>query len=417
MIALLFLLPPRQMMEITACTALLMVAICGGKVVEGAATHLLAVLLVMSATQLAVRRVLEAGAGASLTRRCSASLASHRLFRRTPAALLVPVLFVPATWVLAAVLHNVTAIAIVVPLLSRIAKRFGVDPRTTLCALLVSSNLEGQPRLWRRPRDHAAGDLGLQSSCLRRRHAAAQCDSGYSADGADGMADLVAAQDANARLGRSLSPPESARRHRAGRRFRERAINLWPAIYAGIVLIAFIALQFVFPTSGLSIAACALLALIMATPEQERGDALMVLGLEPVVVVASLFAIAATVQRTPLFGSLAAIVNQSGVGRIEAVSYIMALTISADGAAAALVRAIHDGSQGSLLSAWQLACGICAGSSAMLTSASAGPILYALAKLNGNEISFRRYAAFGVPFSFVMLVVSFIYNTLAGGVR
>jgi Na+/H+ antiporter NhaD/arsenite permease-like protein len=184
-----------------------------------------------------------------------------------------------------------------------------------------------------------------------------------------------------------------------------------------LVLFGFISLQFVFPAKGLQLAACALLALILATPEAERGDALMVLGLEPVVVIASLFTIASTVQHTSVFGSFASIVNQTGIGRIESVSYLMALSISADGAAAALVHAIHDGSHGSLLSAWQLACGICAGSSAMLTSASAGPILYTLAKLFGNEISFRRYAAFGVPFSLVMLLVSVVYNSLAGGTR
>ena len=52
----------------------------------------------------------------------------------------------------------------------------------------------------------------------------------------------------------------------------------------------------------------------------------------------------------------------------------MTLGISADGAAAALVHPLHAWTNGSLLTAWKLAAGICAGSSVFLTSASAGPI-------------------------------------------
>lgn len=58
-----------------------------------------------------------------------------------------------------------------------------------------------------------------------------------------------------------------------------------------------------------------------------------------------------------------------------------------------------------MFSAWQLASGICAGSSVFLTSASAGPILYAISRLSGFDLTFRAYARFGLPFSLLMMAM------------
>jgi len=65
-----------------------------------------------------------------------------------------------------------------------------------------------------------------------------------------------------------------------------------------------------------------------------------------------------------------------------------------------------------MLSAWQLSSGICAGSSVFLTSASAGPILYATCKGYGHELSFRAYARFGFPFSLVMMAIYVTLNSV-----
>ena len=203
---------------------------------------------------------------------------------------------------------------------------------------------------------------------------------------------------------------------RRGGLFRQ-AVDTRPAVLAGLVLLAFFALQFVFPAATLQLAAGAFLVLILFTPEDHRADAFMVLGIEPLIVITSLFTIAATVQHTRLFGSLATLVATPGAGRIELTAYLSTIAISADGAAAALVEIVHSSSHGALLSAWQLAGGICAGSSALLTSASAGPILYALIRLYGHELSFRRYAAFGIPFSILMVGISILLNSLLGGGR
>jgi Na+/H+ antiporter NhaD/arsenite permease-like protein len=415
MIALLFAFP-RLMMTITATTALCMIAICGPMPVESTAAHLLTVLLVMSATQLAVHRIFESGAEARLCR-VIGSLATHPFFFRVPATILLPAVFVPTTWIMAAILHNVTAIAIAVPLVSRMSRRFGIDPLNTFCALLVASNLGG-----------ASTAFGDGPAIMQREFW------GFSpAVFAAAMVPRNLVQVAILTLVTAALTwwptrktasnwTETYRRLKLrgqmerGGLFRD-AVDNRPALLAALVLLAFIGLQFVFPSGALQLSALALLTLILLVPEGERADAFMVLGLEPIVVIASLFTIASTVQRTPLFSSLASLVMHPGHGHIELTAYFATLAISADGAAAALVQLVHGSSNGSVLSAWQLAGGICAGSSALLTSASAGPIIYALVRLHGHELSFRRYAAFGIPFSIVMIVVSILFNMVAGGGR
>jgi Na+/H+ antiporter NhaD/arsenite permease-like protein len=79
--------------------------------------------------------------------------------------------------------------------------------------------------------------------------------------------------------------------------------------------------------------------------------------------------------------------------------------ISADGAAAMLTQLVHTQANGAYSAAWSLASGICAGSSMLLTSASAGPILIEVAHRNNVELSFRDYAKFGVPFSAAMIAI------------
>jgi len=90
---------------------------------------------------------------------------------------------------------------------------------------------------------------------------------------------------------------------------------------------------------------------------------------------------------------------------IEAIAYILTAGISADGSAAMLAPLVHRISGGTMFSAWQLASGICAGSSVFLTSASAGPILYAISRLSGFDLTFRAYARFGLPFSLLMMAM------------
>ena len=296
---------PRALMTITAAAALAMVVMNGPKAFEGVADHLATVLLVMSATQLSVHRILEAGAEARMSSTL-ASLVSNKLFRRVPTAVLLPALFVPATTILASLLHNVTAIIITVPLLIRIAKALSMDPRVALCAMLVASNLGGAST--------AFGD----GPAIMQRQAWGFSPAVFAAAMVPRNAILLLILTLVA-VGLTWWPvrkqvpnwEESYHRlkilghiERAG--VHSGAADRRPAAYSALVLVSFIGLQFVLPTHGLELAALAMAILLFLTPEEDRPEALVVLGIEPIAVIASLFVVAASVQQTPIFQSLAA---------------------------------------------------------------------------------------------------------------
>jgi Na+/H+ antiporter NhaD/arsenite permease-like protein len=121
-----------------------------------------------------------------------------------------------------------------VPLLSRISKRFGVDPRTTLCALLVASNLGGASL--------AFGD----GPAIMQREIWGFNPAVFAAAMVPRNALLVTVLTAlTAWLTwwplRTETPNWEALYHRLKVRdqigrdaHHKRAVNLWPAIYAGL---------------------------------------------------------------------------------------------------------------------------------------------------------------------------------------
>jgi Na+/H+ antiporter NhaD/arsenite permease-like protein len=58
---------------------------------------------------------------------------------------------------------------------------------------------------------------------------------------------------------------------------------------------------------------------------------------------------------------------------------------------------------------WALSLGVCAGSSATLTGATAGPVAASLLERHGCELSFNRFARTGLPLMFTFLLVSSCY--------
>jgi Na+/H+ antiporter NhaD/arsenite permease-like protein len=58
---------------------------------------------------------------------------------------------------------------------------------------------------------------------------------------------------------------------------------------------------------------------------------------------------------------------------------------------------------------WALSLGVCAGSSATLTGATAGPVSASLMEARGRELSFRRFARTGIPMMFGFMLVNTLY--------
>lgn len=402
---------------LTACSlaalAILVVQGAGSQeLLSRAAPNIITVLVVMSTTQLAIHNILRSGAGDRVSV-WVAMLAAQRWLRRVPSAMLLPLIFVPLTMLLAALFHNVTGILIAVPLAIDLCRRYEVRSSALLSAMLISSNLGGasmatgdtpaiiQRQLWGfTPIVFTANMLPINLIVLAVL-TAITCFVTWLPD----RQRKVNWFDTLKRL--------KARDHLADYS-RYSAAEQQQAIISAIALATFIGLQFAFPKYALVTGCLVLGALICFTPREKHVEAYTALGLEAIIVIVSLFIVASAVEHTPVVHYLAEYLksNQRG-GAIEFVAYLLTTGISADGSAATLAPVVHRISAGSFSSAWALASGICAGSSTLLTAASAGAIINAVSRRAGCELTFRTYSAFGVPFSIVMMVLYLTFNLFA----
>lgn len=157
------------------------------------------------------------------------------------------------------------------------------------------------------------------------------------------------------------------------------------------------------PAMALAISLVTLAALFAVRNPREFVRSALILGDEAVIAISAFFTLSSCIEQTPFLHHLAESFLQGERGMIEVTAYFITALISADGAAAMLASTVHAQSDGSFAAAWSLASGICAGSTAMLTSASAGPVLIEVSRRMGAPLTFRYYAAFGLPFSILML--------------
>jgi Na+/H+ antiporter NhaD/arsenite permease-like protein len=179
----------------------------------------------------------------------------------------------------------------------------------------------------------------------------------------------------------------------------------------------------IFPTHELlaSFAAISLCVIVERSGGRER--ALQALSLPTYVTLFSLFCIAGVLagssigvrpylERWISSGSLVSILTASYVGTMltEAASWVST--------AATIVHIQSPTHQ----SAWALGAGICAGSSSVLTAATAGVLLAQVTSpredddfdSNLPQVSFRSYVGFGIPISLLMLVYYFVVLSLKG---
>lgn len=416
MIATLFL---TRLSMLTVCTisALVILVLSGSdgrELLSRAAPNIATVFVVMTVTQLSIRNMLQAGLGEHISL-AVATFVAHRRLRRLPASVLLPAIFVPASMILAMFLHNITAILVLTPLAINLCVRYGVNPVPTMCGMLVGSNLGGasmafgdtpaiiQREIWKftpatfaaamLPRNLLIVVLLTAVVCLltwypERRRKTGWIDILKRLQTRDNIATYTRFSAANRRQ-----------------------------LYVGAgSLASFILLQFVLPTHTLVIGAAVFVALIVFTPRERHVEAYTALGLESIMVICSLFVVAASVEHTPVVHWLAErLKDNQEFGAIEIVAYLLTAAISADGAAATLAPLVHGVSEGSMLSAWQLASGICAGSSTLLTAASAGPVINSVSRNAGRELTFREYSRFGIGFSLVMAAVYLAFNLFAAG--
>ncbi len=330
------------------------------------------------------------------------------------------------TYVTAGLMHNVTSILIMTPIIIRLCESFKVPSRWLLCAALVASNLGGFSTKWgdtpniveSRWWHLGAGDflrevvpanlavlavLWLVAVRLTRRDMAKQpvtADAGTVTINNQTFSDAVIAADWKKVL-RSLE---------VDRRLL--------AVGVG-TLAAFIVLHVVFDEFKIAIGGLTILAAILLERREDRFHTLKSLGFDVYLAFAAIFVLAGCVGHSWIGAMLQRLIESTGGGG-EAKPWAISLTGyigTTFTEAASWATLASEKIQPVALShsaAWALGGGICAGSSSLVTAASAGVILAEESARfkEPHAITFRRYIPFGLAFSLFMLLFYSLYFTL-----
>jgi Na+/H+ antiporter NhaD/arsenite permease-like protein len=332
--------------------------------------------------------------------------------------LLVAILLI-TTYVTAGLMHNVTSILIMTPIIIRLCASYQIPSRWILSAALVASNLGGFSTRWGdTPNIIESATWGLQAGDFMRevlpanllvlaalvvsatfltqrgittRAATAPKVPFYTLQVAQTAADWKKAKSDLAIDGRLLS--------------------------VGLTLLAFfILLHVIFPPLAITIGAATIVIAVLLERKSERYHSLTSLGFDVYLAFAAIFVLAGCVSHSWI-GELL----QQQLVAAKAAPWVIATTgyfgttfTEAASWATAVSHSIHQLDPGHA-AAWALGGGICAGSSSLVTAASAGIILAEESqRFNDPEhaITFRRYLAFGLPFSLFMLIFYATYFTI-----
>jgi len=309
------------------------------------------------------------------------------------------------TYVLAALLHNTTSILIATPIAIQICSRYGLPSRWLLSGLLIASNLGGFSTSWGdTPNIIEAHVWGLSALVFLREILPINLTI---------LIVLIAVvvgltlRDTRDDQGSALATALVFAGYR--QQGRTTAVDR-RALFIGLAtLIGFIGFQVAYPRSVIVGAAIAIGLATLLTPKGDRYRTLMAIEPDVYAVFASIFVLAGCVERSWIGDSLQALVANSGAApwSIALSGYFgTTFTEAASWASAASAR-IYPLAP-SHADAWALGGGICAGSSSILTAASAGIILAMesrRAKDPTHEMTFGRYLGLSIPFSIFMLGV------------
>lgn len=324
------------------------------------------------------------------------------------------------TWLVAGLMHNVTSILIMTPIVIRLCDSYGIPSRWVLCGALVASNLGGFSTRWGDTPNIieaatwklGAGDffrevmpanlvvlavLVLAVSYLTQRTLArlAPGESPFGplktidiAKGAAGWEDAQENLDVDRRL-------------------------LWGGL---VTLGLFVVLHVMFDEWKIAIGALTILAAVLIDRPAHRLETVKSLGYDVYLAFAAIFVIAGCFEHSWVGDQLREQIVKTGAApwAIAVTGYLGTMFTEAASwatAASGQIYALGDtaGLEGarSHAAAWALGGGICAGSSSLVTAASAGIVLVEESGRFRDErhgITFRKYLPFGLVCSLSMLV-------------
>ena len=341
---------------------------------------------------------------------------------RLTTPLLVAVVLV-VTYAMAGLMHTVTSILIMTPIIIRLCASYQIPSRWILCAALVASSLGGFSTPWGdTPNIIQSETWGLQAGDFTREVVPANLII---------LAALILAatfltQRGIASRGRAtgaaqvpfytLQVAQTAadwKKAKSDLAIDRRLLTI------GIFLLGFfILLHVIFHVVAIAIGAATIVMAVLLERKSERYHSLTSLGFDVYLTFAAIFVLAGCVSHSWIGASLhQQLVSTNAAGWVIAVTgYFGTMFTQAASWATAVSEPIH-GLDASRAAAWALGAGICAGSSSLITAASAGIILAEESqRFNDPEhaITFQRYLAFGLPFSFFMLLFYAAYFAAVG---
>lgn len=351
--------------------------------------------------------------------------------------LLISVLMV-LTYVTAGLMHNVTSILIMTPIIIRLCDSYRLPSRWILCGALVASNLGGFSTKWGdTPNIIESATWGLTANDFWQEVLPANLIV------LGGLTIVVIFLTRRTILKRPASEmphdslslrPEQGDHTGFGKAiatagWKEVARGLWidkRLLLTGLSLLAaFIVLHVVFDHWKIQIGALTILIAVLLERYEERDHTLKSLGFDVYLAFAAIFVLAGCIEHSWIGQFLRdQIVNTNAAPWAIAITgYFGTMFTEAASWATAASGQIY-GLQGSPelvaaaqshSAAWALGGGICAGSSSLVTAASAGIILCEESSRFKNEahtITFRKYLPFGLTCSLLMLAFYATYFTI-----
>lgn len=336
-----------------------------------------------------------------------------------------------ATYVTAGLMHNVTSILIMTPIIIRLCDSYGVPSRWILCGALIASNLGGFSTRWGdTPNIIESATWGLSAGDFMREVVPANLIvmavltlvvvvlTNIS------MRNYVGATPSRARGPLTIDIAKGA----AGWQEAQSSLTVDRRLLTvGLgTLIGFILLHVVFDEHKIAIGAITILVAVLADRSEDRFETLKSLGYDVYLAFAAIFVLAGCFEQSWVGHVLREqiLATKAAPWAIAITGYLgTTFTEAASWATAASGQIYALGDQPGLelarshAAAWALGGGICAGSSSIVTAASAGIILAEESgrfKDEKHVITFRKYLPFGLSFSLFMLVFYALYFTFVG---
>jgi Na+/H+ antiporter NhaD/arsenite permease-like protein len=338
-------------------------------------------------------------------------------YPRMTTPLLVAILLV-ATYVTAGLMHNVTSILIMTPVIIRLCASYNVPSRWILSAALIASNLGGFSTRWGdTPNIIESATWGLNAGDFMREVLPANLLV---------MLALVIVATILTQRGITKRSREAGTKQVPFYTLQvaqtaadwkkakaDLAIDRRLLTIGLVLLVFFIVLHVVFTTLAIAIGAFTIVTAVLLERKNQRYHTLTSLGFDVYLAFAAIFVLAGCVSNSWIGASLyqQLIAAQAAPWVIAVTGYFGTMFTEAASWATAVSHPIQQ-LDASHAAAWALGGGICAGSSSLVTAASAGIILAEESqrfKDPEHAITFRRYLAFGLPFSLFMLLFYSVY--------